>query len=111
MKIYESSLRFIRPSMYLQTFLEIEKKERNPKTRKDSTDRYHSVRYFSPPPTSDTHRSRTRSTLVFLNILKLSTPSKLSNLIFNSHIQSLHLEKPRVDRKQDDQQRAYMPFI
>ena len=63
-KIYDFSIRFIRPSIYLQTVLELNKKEIKPKTTKDSTDGYHSVRCFSPPRTSDTHRSRNRSTLI-----------------------------------------------
>ena len=62
-KIYDSSTRFIRPSMYIQTVLKTKEKEIKPKARKYSTALYHSVRSFSPPPTSDTHSSRTRGTL------------------------------------------------
>ena len=49
-KIYDSYTRFIILFLYLQIVLDLKKKERKPKTDKDSTARYHSVRSFSPHP-------------------------------------------------------------
>ena len=59
-------------------------------------------------PTSDTHIHRTAGTLVLFPHLQSIYRSWTFKCDPNSHMQSLHLEKPRVDRKEDDQHR---PFI
>ena len=46
--IYDYTTKLIITPLYLQTVLEVKNKEIKPKTEKDSTARYHSVRYFIP---------------------------------------------------------------
>ena len=84
--------------MYLQTVLEVKKKERKTKTENDSTARYHSVGYFRPLPNfwyPQLHNWQVR--LYCFYISKVSTPHERSNLISKPHIQSLHPEKTRVE--------------
>ena len=57
-----------------------------------------------PNPITSTHSSRTASNFVFLYIPKLFTPHELLFLPLNLHIQSLHPDKSRVDRKEDEGQ-------
>ena len=64
-----------------------------------------------PNPTIIIQISRTASTFLFLNIPKVSTPHELSFFPINSYIQPLHLDKSRVDWKQDKGQYVYGLYI
>ena len=88
--------------MYLQTVLELQIKKENIKTGRILQLSTTQSDLLVHNPTSETHRNRTRSTLVFFYILKLFTVHELSNLILKLYIQSLHPDKTRVDRKKDD---------
>ena len=81
--------------------LRYNKQIRKIESEKDSKTRYHSVRYLSLCPkfwVPHTYNCR----YVFFNIPKLYAPHELLFWPFKPHYRPLHLEKYRVDRKQED---------
>ena len=98
-KIYDSSTRFIRPYLYLQTVLEVKRNKEDSKLRRILQLVTTQLDILPTPqlliPTDPGLQLRL---YCFYNP-KVFTAHELSSLILKPHIQSLHPEKPRVYRK------------
>ena len=100
-EISMNDLKFIRPSLYIQTVLELINKWGKPQFRKIFYSPFSLSQIFQrPAQLLVSTPPELQVCLYCFYISKVSTPYKISRFPLNVHIQSLHIDKSRVDRKQ-----------